>query len=250
MAGGQGSKEALVVLESRRRRATAGQAAQRAAAHKTRRSAPHRPLPGPTLPVPLAPLFLCLHTSSHARHQPVQRRSAGAQAWDGCRGDQGALLRGRPCPGGCIHPPPPPATPTDRGGNAEAIRESQRRRFADVGLVDKVLELDEDWRKGTGIGSGARGAWIAPHRRPELIDLGAGPPRSRPPRSPLRHGAGEEGVQRAEQANCGAQEGAAAWWRLTAAGGAAARTRMRSAAPLLRRLDASASWQPRFLAAP
>lgn len=34
----------------------------------------------------------------------------------------------------------------DRGGNPEIVRESQRRRFKDVTLVDKVLELDEQWR--------------------------------------------------------------------------------------------------------
>lgn len=35
----------------------------------------------------------------------------------------------------------------DRGGNPELVRESQRRRFKDVGLVDQVLELDAEWRK-------------------------------------------------------------------------------------------------------
>lgn len=34
----------------------------------------------------------------------------------------------------------------DRGGNPELVRESQRRRFKDVKLVDKVLELDAQWR--------------------------------------------------------------------------------------------------------
>jgi len=33
-----------------------------------------------------------------------------------------------------------------KGGNPELIRESQRRRYADVTLVDKVIELDEVWR--------------------------------------------------------------------------------------------------------
>ncbi|KAA8495425.1 Serine--tRNA ligase, cytoplasmic [Porphyridium purpureum] len=32
---------------------------------------------------------------------------------------------------------------TDKGGDPEKVRESQRRRFKDVGLVDKVIELDE-----------------------------------------------------------------------------------------------------------
>jgi seryl-tRNA synthetase len=31
--------------------------------------------------------------------------------------------------------------------NPELVRESQRKRFADVGLVDRVLELDAEWKK-------------------------------------------------------------------------------------------------------
>jgi seryl-tRNA synthetase len=38
----------------------------------------------------------------------------------------------------------------DRGGNPELVRESQRRRFADPSLVDKVIELDTEWRKMRG----------------------------------------------------------------------------------------------------
>lgn len=34
-----------------------------------------------------------------------------------------------------------------KGGNPDLIRESQRRRYADVTLVDQVIELDEEWRK-------------------------------------------------------------------------------------------------------
>lgn len=34
----------------------------------------------------------------------------------------------------------------DRGGNPDLVRESQRRRFADETLVDKVLEWDKEWR--------------------------------------------------------------------------------------------------------
>ncbi|KAK3284060.1 hypothetical protein CYMTET_8269 [Cymbomonas tetramitiformis] len=33
----------------------------------------------------------------------------------------------------------------DKGGDPEKIRESQRRRYADVDLVDKVIELDAKW---------------------------------------------------------------------------------------------------------
>lgn len=36
----------------------------------------------------------------------------------------------------------------EKGGDPEVIRESQRRRYADVSLVDKVLELDQKWRDG------------------------------------------------------------------------------------------------------
>ncbi len=34
----------------------------------------------------------------------------------------------------------------DKGGKPELIRESQRRRFADVTLVDKVIDFDKKWR--------------------------------------------------------------------------------------------------------
>ncbi|KAJ8572914.1 hypothetical protein K7X08_009425 [Anisodus acutangulus] len=35
----------------------------------------------------------------------------------------------------------------DKGHNPEIIRESQRRRFADVSLVDEVIQLDKEWRQ-------------------------------------------------------------------------------------------------------
>lgn len=35
----------------------------------------------------------------------------------------------------------------ERGGNPDRIRESQRRRFADEGIVDQVIALFEDHRK-------------------------------------------------------------------------------------------------------
>ena len=31
--------------------------------------------------------------------------------------------------------------------NPDLIRESQRRRYKDIGLVDKVIEFDNEWRK-------------------------------------------------------------------------------------------------------
>lgn len=34
----------------------------------------------------------------------------------------------------------------EKGGDPERIRESQRRRYADVTLVDKVVEFDKKWR--------------------------------------------------------------------------------------------------------
>ncbi|KAL7107939.1 hypothetical protein ACP275_06G085100 [Erythranthe tilingii] len=35
----------------------------------------------------------------------------------------------------------------EKGGNPEKIRESQRRRFGNVNLVDEVIELDKAWRQ-------------------------------------------------------------------------------------------------------
>lgn len=35
----------------------------------------------------------------------------------------------------------------DKGGNPELIRESQRRRFASVEVVDEVIQLDIEWRR-------------------------------------------------------------------------------------------------------
>ena len=39
----------------------------------------------------------------------------------------------------------------DKGGNPEIIRESQRRRFADVAIVDEIIRLDQEWRKRTSL---------------------------------------------------------------------------------------------------
>ena len=36
----------------------------------------------------------------------------------------------------------------EKGGDPELVRESQRRRYADISLVDKVVELDRQWRDG------------------------------------------------------------------------------------------------------
>jgi seryl-tRNA synthetase len=35
------------------------------------------------------------------------------------------------------------------GGNPDLVRESQRKRFAKVEIVDQVIEADEQWRKRT-----------------------------------------------------------------------------------------------------
>lgn len=37
----------------------------------------------------------------------------------------------------------------DKGGNPELIKKSQRDRFKDPGIIDKIINLDEQWRKGT-----------------------------------------------------------------------------------------------------
>jgi len=34
------------------------------------------------------------------------------------------------------------------GGNPEVVKESLRKRFKDETAVDRVLELDAEWRKG------------------------------------------------------------------------------------------------------
>jgi hypothetical protein len=122
----------------------------------------------------------------------------------------------------------------DKGGDPELVRESQRRRFADVGLVDKVLEYDAEWRQGGAIGGGTGGRGRA-RRAPDLIF----PPSPPPVASPLRHGAGQEGVQRDQQENRGAQEGAAGARRDGGAAGGARRCarrrrRRRGAAPRCR----------------
>lgn len=36
---------------------------------------------------------------------------------------------------------------TDKGGDPETVRETQRKRFKDVTLVDKLVAADTEWRK-------------------------------------------------------------------------------------------------------
>lgn len=38
---------------------------------------------------------------------------------------------------------------SDKGNDPERVRESQRRRFASVELVDEIIELDKEWRQRT-----------------------------------------------------------------------------------------------------
>ena len=44
-----------------------------------------------------------------------------------------------------------------KGGDPEKVRESQRRRFADVALVDKVIAEDEEWRRLVAAADDKRG---------------------------------------------------------------------------------------------
>ncbi|KAL6774475.1 TSS2 [Auxenochlorella protothecoides x Auxenochlorella symbiontica] len=44
----------------------------------------------------------------------------------------------------------------EKGGDPEVVRESQRRRYADVALVDRVVELDSEWRDVRGRLDGAK----------------------------------------------------------------------------------------------
>lgn len=36
----------------------------------------------------------------------------------------------------------------EKGGNPDLVREAQRRRFADPAAVDRVIQLDKEWRDG------------------------------------------------------------------------------------------------------
>ena len=39
----------------------------------------------------------------------------------------------------------------EKGGNPDKIRENQRLRFSDVSMVDKIVQADENWRKGSSL---------------------------------------------------------------------------------------------------
>lgn len=36
----------------------------------------------------------------------------------------------------------------EKGGDPELIRDSQRKRYKDVKLVDDIIDYDQRWRKG------------------------------------------------------------------------------------------------------
>jgi seryl-tRNA synthetase len=38
---------------------------------------------------------------------------------------------------------------TDKGGNPNLVRESERKRGGDPKLVDLVIQLDDEWKKST-----------------------------------------------------------------------------------------------------
>ena len=39
----------------------------------------------------------------------------------------------------------------DKGGNPEAVKESQRKRGDSVELIDEIISLDRDWVKGNSM---------------------------------------------------------------------------------------------------
>ena len=39
----------------------------------------------------------------------------------------------------------------EKGGNPELIKENQRKRFCDEGMVDKIILCDNMWREGETI---------------------------------------------------------------------------------------------------
>ncbi len=41
----------------------------------------------------------------------------------------------------------------EKGGNPQLVRDSQRKRGGSVELVDEIIVLDEDWRKGKNVSS-------------------------------------------------------------------------------------------------
>ena len=50
----------------------------------------------------------------------------------------------------------------EKGKDPEIIRESQRRRFASVDLVDEVINLDKEWRQRKYLIPLLRGSFFSP----------------------------------------------------------------------------------------
>ena len=64
----------------------------------------------------------------------------------------------------------------DQGGNPDLVRESQRRRYADITLVDKVIEYDSEWRKSVFPVSAWRGSLNPPLKLPVSLRASDGRP--------------------------------------------------------------------------
>lgn len=85
----------------------------------------------------------------------IAARSPGRPIAPSCRHNR---WRRRPPPVARARPSPVPwPVPAERGGDPEVVRESQRRRYKDVTLVDKVLDLDAKWREGEEARAGCCG---------------------------------------------------------------------------------------------
>jgi len=46
---------------------------------------------------------------------------------------------------------------TQSGGDPGLVRESQRRRYASVDVVDEIIEVDKHWREGARGGQASSG---------------------------------------------------------------------------------------------
>jgi Seryl-tRNA synthetase N-terminal domain len=57
----------------------------------------------------------------------------------------------------------------EKGGNPELIRESQRRRYKPTEEVDKVIELDKQWREGMLVDSTVSGSVACRLRGSSLV---------------------------------------------------------------------------------
>lgn len=83
---------------------------------------------------------------------------------------------------------------TERGGNPERIRESQRKRYANVEIVDEVIADWDDHRRSE---SGPRPCWIWSGSRANVLSV-----------SPLRCNTAQRTDQRNPEADRSQEEGA------------------------------------------